>query len=105
MAAAIKSLNKSQGILGDLHDRQSLADTLATYSDRDDVESGQIKVASQVLELHARYLTRRAGLLEACASIRRTAAPESRTRPVVALATALALSGVVYTRRRLPPAG
>jgi CHAD domain-containing protein len=111
MAAAIKSLNKSQGILGDLHDRQSLADTLATYSDRDDVEFDQVRVAGQVLdgevlELHARYLARRPALLEACASIRRAAAPESWTRPVAALATALALSGVVYTRRRfLPPAG
>ena len=87
-------------------DKLGLEVTGTFRSERENVESSEVTAARQVLEgevleLHARYLPRRSALHEACASILRAASPESRTAPVAALAGALAVSGVLYTRRRL----
>jgi CHAD domain len=101
---AIKSLRKGQEILGDLHDRQSLSDTLSTYVDRDHVDPDHIALTSQVLEgeildLHARYLARRADLREICEEIQKISFG-SRTRPALAVGAALLVSASAILKSR-----
>ena len=71
--AAIRTLKKGQEILGDLHDRQALADTLQDYAKHDGVDPDR-RVERQALEGHlittARAdLARRASLREACSEV------------------------------------
>jgi CHAD domain-containing protein len=72
----IKALRKAQDILGELHDRQALADTLEYYARHDEVKKANVEVAREVLErevaqLHREYLARRPALRDACAEIER----------------------------------
>ena len=101
MRAAIKALKKGQEILGDLHDRQVLGDTLAAYTGQDGVEPEPAKLTRQVLEsevlhLHALYLTRRVSLREACSEVEHIASRVFRPGPAIAVGGALAVSGLVY---------
>jgi CHAD domain-containing protein len=104
---AIKTLRKGQEILGDLHDRQTLADTVERYADHDGVKAAQIELTHEVLEreviqLHREYLARRAALRDACAEIERSASRTWRDhRPLVAMSTALAMSGIVAAQYAL----
>jgi len=108
--AAIKTLRKGQEILGDLHDRQALADTLEGFGKDDGVDPMRILLARQVLEremmqLHAQYLARRADLREACAEVEHAAARAWRAGPAIAVGTALAVSGIVCGRQFLTAHG
>jgi CHAD domain-containing protein len=101
---AIKSLRKGQEILGALHDRQALSDTLSTYVDRDHVDPDHIALTSQVLEgeildLHARYLARRADLREICKEIEKISFG-SATRPALAVGAALLVSASAFLKSR-----
>jgi CHAD domain-containing protein len=104
---AIKTLRKGQEILGDLHDRQTLADTVERYADHDGVKRSQIELTHEVLEreviqLHREYLARRTALREACGDIERRASRTWRDHgPLVAMSTALAVSGIVAGRYAL----
>ena len=102
---AIKELRKGQEVLGDLHDRQSLCDTLFEFRKRDGVDPGHIKLVSRVLEaevlaLHSQYLGRRAALAEACAEIERGATSTLPRASGIAVGGAMAVSGLVYATRR-----
>ena len=106
LRAGIKALRKGQELLGELHDRQSLADALDSYARGDDAARENIEVARHVLErevmqLHAEYLERRTSLREACAEIREAACPAVAMRPAMMVGTALAVSGILYGRHRL----
>jgi CHAD domain-containing protein len=108
--AAIKTLRKGQEILGDLHDRQALADTLEGFGKDDGVDPAQILLARQVLEremmqLHAQYLARRAVLREGCAEVEHAASRAWRAGPAIAVGTALAVSGIVCGRQFLTAHG
>lgn len=100
MRAAIRTLKKGQEILGDLHDRQALADTLQAYAKGDDVDPDLVKLTRQalegeVLQLHAQYLTRRASLREACSEVEHMGSRAFRPTPTIAIG-ALAVSGLLY---------
>ena len=103
MRAPIKCLSKAQEILGDLHDRQALADRLKKYGKRDGVDPDDLKVTRQVLsgevqEMHARYLARRAAVQAACADIERIASTTVRHTPALAIGSTLAVTGLVCAR-------
>jgi CHAD domain-containing protein len=106
MGTAIKTLRKGQEILGDLHDRQALADTLGGYGKDEGVDPDHIQLARQVLQgevmqLHAQYLERRAGLREACAEVEQAAARTWRPSPRLAVGAVLAVSGLLYGRQAI----
>jgi CHAD domain-containing protein len=104
---ALKALRKGQEILGDLHDRQALADTLQHYAKHDAVKAAHVELAGQVLErevmqLHAAYLARRAALRNACAEVEHAASRAWRATPVLVAGTAaLAVTGILYGRHAL----
>lgn len=102
--AAIRELKKAQDLLGDLHDRQELADNLTESCppDRSDIVD-QVSLVKQVIdaechELHGRYLMRRAALQEICSHERRHR-NGTHTRSLVA-AGALAISSGIYAKLR-----
>jgi CHAD domain-containing protein len=103
-SAAIRELKKAQDLLGDLHDRQELADNLTETCppDRPDI-AGQVSLLTQVIDaecqdLHGRYLARRAALQEICRHERHHH-NGSHTRSLVA-AGALAISSGIYAKLR-----
>jgi CHAD domain-containing protein len=106
MRESVSVLKKSQEILGDLHDKQVLADELRSYSKDKSVDAEHIKVSCQVLEgdvqqLHADYLCRREALCDACLQIERAATRTSHSRSAVGIgAAALVVSGLVWNRAR-----
>ena len=103
MEDAIALLKRSQQVLGDLHDRQVLADSLKSYAKHKDVDSDHVKLTRQVLEgevmnLHADYLSRRDGLLNACAGMHNVASRSSDGVMRVGIGAAVAVSGLVFAR-------
>jgi CHAD domain-containing protein len=101
----IKTLRKGQEVLGALHDRAVLADTLARYADRDHVDAEHIALAEQVLDgevldLHSGYLSRRRDLQEACAEIARMGGRSSAAAPALAVGGGLLVAGLGYLTRR-----
>jgi hypothetical protein len=104
---AIKDLHKGQELLGEMHDRASLAKTLVRYMDRDQISAEHIALTSQVLEgevldLHFRYLARRSDLRDACAEIERLSLRGSRTRPAIAVGGGILVAGLAYLTHRTP---
>ena len=104
MQSAVSALKRAQQILGDLHDRQVLADSLTGYAKQNGVDREHIKLTEQVLEgdvlkLHAEYLCRREPLREACSDIERLAqrvlVPRSAA---IGIGTTLAVSSLLYAR-------
>ena len=105
LSAPIKSLRKAQEILGDLHDRQVLAETLMDYKSRDGVDDGHAKLICDVLEgevlaLHGRYLEKRSALRQACAELERSACGRTLPNRAMALGGALLVTGLAYGARR-----
>jgi CHAD domain-containing protein len=103
LAPALKSLSKAQSILGDLHDRQELADRLSRYQKRDGVKDDHVKVTRQVLSgevhaLHAKYLARRADVRSACAAIQHIASTTTFPARELAIGGALAVTGLALAR-------
>lgn len=103
LASAIKSLSKTQAILGDLHDRQELGDRLTRYQKRDGVKADHVKVTRQVLSgevhaLHAKYLARRAAVRSACVDIQHIASATSFHARELAIGGAIAVTGLALAR-------
>src|SRR5206468_4781430 len=74
MDDSIRELKKAQDILGDLHDRQVLADKLPDLATQEhkDISEDHLRMMMQALEaecseLHRQYVSRRSRLLEVCA--------------------------------------
>jgi CHAD domain-containing protein len=102
---AIKSLRKGQEVLGEMHDRAALSDTLARYTGRDDVNGDHLALTSQVLEgeildLHARYMARRSAIRDTCAEIERRSARGSKARPALAVSGGILVAGLAYLNTR-----
>ena len=102
MRAAISALKRGQEILGDLHDRQVLADNLDSFTkaqgiDKDHIELTRKVLEGEVLALHGDYLCRREKLRDACAEIQRAVTHDSHVRSTVGIGAAV-LSGLVYAR-------
>jgi len=102
MGSAIGPLKRGQEILGDLHDRQVLADHLASYAKRQGVDNDHVTLTRKVLEgevlaLHTDYLGRREPLRGACAEIERVALQNVHLRSTLGLSAAL-VSGLMCAR-------
>jgi CHAD domain-containing protein len=103
----LRALRKSQDLLGDLHDRQTLIDELReTCASDARIDPSHIGLVEQVVEadiadLHGRFLKRRLQIREACdgigADVRR---PRTAVR-AVAIAGAVAVVTGLEARRRL----
>jgi CHAD domain-containing protein len=102
MRLAIGTLKRGQEILGDMHDKQVLADRLASYAKRQGVGKDHIALTRKVLEgevlaLHTDYLGRRERLRDACAEIERAALQSIHLRSTVGISAAV-VSGLVCAR-------
>ena len=105
LRAPIKELRKGQEILGHLHDRQELSDTLLGYKKDDGVDADHVKLTRHVLEdevldLHSNYLGRRAGIRDACAEVERMTTRVFRPTPAIAVGSAIAVSSLVFALTR-----
>jgi hypothetical protein len=108
MESALRVLRKGQENLGDLHDRQTLADALEGYGKEDGVDPDHVQAArhvleSEVVQLHGQYLARRASLRDACGEVEHAVSRVWRPGPAIAVGTALAVSGILYGRQPSPP--
>jgi CHAD domain-containing protein len=102
MQSAISALKRGQEILGDLHDKQVLADKLKSYGKTEGVATDHVDLTRKVLEgellaLHTDYLCRRQKLRDACADIRRAASHDSHLPSTIGVGAAV-LSGLMYAR-------
>lgn len=103
LRSAIKTLSKTQAILGDLHDRQALADRLQRYQKHDGVDADHLKATRHVLageihELHADYLVRRASIRDACAELEHVGSRTTGHARALAIGSTLAVTGLVCAR-------
>ena len=106
--ALIRPLKKSQDLLGEMHDRQTLIDELRAHSDpaANGIDSEHLALVGRVAEaeiadLHARVLERRQRVIDACFAAQH--AVHRRELPVrtLAVAGAVALTGFEARRRQL----
>jgi CHAD domain-containing protein len=99
MQSAISALKRGQEILGDLHDKQELAEHLSEYKkypgvDKDHVALTRNVLEGEVLNLHSEYLCRRDRLRDACMEIERAASRSFRVRSTFGVGAAM-VSGLV----------
>jgi CHAD domain-containing protein len=101
----LRFLKNTQDVLGDLHDRQILIDELSAMAAPApaDIDPEHIRLVIQIVEaecreLHAKYLKRRARLLEICERLKSMHSP--RRAPIAPVATAVAAAAAVYLMRR-----
>jgi CHAD domain-containing protein len=102
MRSTISVLKRGQEVLGDLHDKQVLADNLRSYTKREGIDKDHLELTRKVLEgevlaLHADYLCRREKLRDACADVERVALHHSHMRSTIGVSAAV-VSGLVYAR-------
>jgi len=107
---AIKTLHKGQEVLGEMHDRESLANTLSRYVEREQISGEHIALTTQVLEgavldLHSSYLERRGDLREACSEIERSGLRGSMAAPAIAVGGGILVAGLAYLSNRAPQSG
>jgi len=106
-ATLLRTLKKSQDLLGDLHDRQELIDRFRkAASDDPRIDANHLALVAQVLEaeiadLHARFLARRAEIRKACAAIGLEVQPPNTVGRTATIAAALAIVSGLEARRRL----
>lgn len=103
MHSALSALKRSQQILGDLHDRQVLADSLKLYAKEQAVDADHVKLTRQVLEgevqhLHSEYLSRREALSSACADMHHVATHSSGGMTRLGIGAAVAMSSLLCAR-------
>ncbi len=108
---ALRQLRKTQEVLGDLNDRETLIDAMEGSSKQPGEMTDQIAVVMGVLqaecrELHERYLARRATVVEICQNAGRRARP-ARLGQVLAIGALGASVGLgarqlVLVGRRAP---
>jgi hypothetical protein len=101
----LRDLKKTQDVLGELHDRQTLVDELgARIVHERDADADQIRLVTDVLQAeaedrHRRFLARRARLAEDCERAQRVVDHAPRSAATLAAASALALTGLEMMRR------
>ena len=106
-AAVLRVLKKSQDLLGDLHDRQTLLDDFRQTAAGDArIDAAHICLVEQVVEadiadLHSRYLQRRDAIRTACSGIPAAMQRPNRVGQMAAVAGAVAaVTGLAARRRR-----
>jgi CHAD domain-containing protein len=106
-AVPVRTLKKSQDLLGDLHDRQELIDELREIAANDPrIDASHIALVEQVVEAdiadrHARFLRRRGQIRDACEAIRADLQRPRTGARAAAIAGALAIATTFEARRRL----
>ena len=106
-SAPVRTLKKSQDLLGDLHDRQELIDELREAAASDPrIDPSHIALVAQVVEadiadLHTRFLQRRGQIHDACEAIRAQIRRPAVGVRAAALAGAVAVVTGFEARRRL----
>jgi CHAD domain-containing protein len=98
----IRQLSKVQTTLGNLHDRQTLADWLSRHEKRAGVGADELEVTREVLSsevqtLHAKYLARRAEVLAAVAEIEGLAVVAGGLARALQIGSAVAVTGCIWT--------
>jgi CHAD domain-containing protein len=98
----IKYLRKTQDILGELHDRDTLPNELARDGvvPKNELQIVERLLTAEIGELHRRYLARRSRLLELCALETRVRSHAGPARVVLAATAVAASSGLLLARRR-----
>ena len=105
-AAVLRVLKKSQDLLGDLHDRQTLLDDLRQTAAHDArIDATHLCLVAQVVEadiadLHARYLQRRDAIRTACSEIPAAMQRPNRVGQIATVAGAVAVVTGLEARRR-----
>ena len=100
-----RPLRKSQDLLGEMHDRQTLLEELTRVDETSDVDAGQIALVGRVAEAeifdqHARVLERRERVLAACDAATRAMHRLELPLRTIAVAGAVALTGFEARRRQ-----
>ena len=105
-AGVLRVLKKSQDLLGDLHDRQTLLNDLRQTAAHDArIDATHLCLVEQVVEadiadLHARYLQRRDAIRTACSAIPAAMQRPSRVGQIATVAGAVAVVTGLEARRR-----
>jgi len=104
-AELLRTLKKSQDVLGDLHDRQALMDELRQApASEPRIDANHIQLVEQLVnaeinELHARFLQRRMQIHQACDTIGASVRRSGLTAPALALAGVVAIVTGLEARR------
>jgi CHAD domain-containing protein len=102
----LRTLKKTQDLLGELHDRQTLIDELKdASSDTVGIDAGHIGlvvrlVEAEIEDLHRRVIARRTEVLEACRRAHRAVQRPELPVAALAVAGAVALATGLEARRR-----
>jgi CHAD domain-containing protein len=102
----MRTLKKTQDLLGELHDRQTLIDELKDGApEQAEMDARQlgliVRVAeAEIADLHARVLTRRPEVLEACCRAQRAVRRSDLPIGALAVAGAVVLAARFEPRRR-----
>ena len=105
-AQLVRPLKKSQDLLGEMHDRQTLIDELTAGVDgASETDGGQIALVGRVAEaeihdLYGRMLARRERVQEACEAATRAMHRLELPLKTIAVAGAMALTGFEARRRQ-----
>jgi CHAD domain-containing protein len=106
-AELVRTLKKSQDVLGDLHDRQALIDELRQAParepriDADHIQLVEQFVIAEIDALHDRYLRRRAEIHHVCNAIGAAVRRSHLMRPAAAVAGVVAIATGLEVRRRI----
>ena len=106
----LRTLKKSQDLLGEMHDRQTLVDELTDLAAQEGtIDPEQLRLVVRVAEaeiedLHARATRRRLEVLEGCCRAQEAVRRRSELpKAALALAGAVAAAGIEAQRRRARP--
>ena len=107
----IRELKKSQDLLGDLHDRQTLIDELQEcVAQGQGVDEAQIRdvvqmAQAEIADLHGRFLKRRSQVLACSGRALRGLDRATLTNGAYAMAGVLVVAAGIEARRRCLPSG
>jgi CHAD domain len=106
-AELLRTLKKSQDVLGELHDRQALIDELRQAPaseppiDANHIQLVERFVIAEIDDLHARFLRQRAAIHDVCNTIGKSVRRSRLMRRAAAVAGVVAIVSGLEARRRI----